>query len=795
MGRHFSYRGFAVPIWFGVAALCGSPEPSLLVSRVVEGPAGAYFTYPHANGFWPDGHTMVIACPEGRRTDFALFDPDSGKTTAVASLDGVKMYYGVSRSGILVTNANNSLVVIDLTKGSVSARVLWESMPPWRLSDLPDISEDGSTVLADFHDYSPPGLHQMRLFEVDGDNADGGRVLLEKPWLLNHTHRSPADPNWVLFSHEGRGVSDRMWAWHADIASQGRNIFNQQAPDGKGLFVGHELAMHHKPAALAVAFGNSPGSPRGLYEIGLAGGDDVTTAQLVRHLSSGAKDWHANISRDGRWAVVDTMGPSDDPGPIMPGWADKGGVSDVIAVNLTTGARRFLHRGTFLRRHPWHPHPHISPDGRWVIYNDAESQRVRALEIDPAALEAFLGAPAIPDKPVAAARSADKAPRLPWDMAQLARVPTTYDVSTGEVPPEEGMRALYFEGPRYRGERTRVFALMGLPEGASVESKVPGIVLVHGAGGTAFADWVKLWTSRGYAAIAFDHNGGLPVGKYSAWKRNPRGGPSRNDIDFLDRPLADQWMYHGVADTILAHSLLRSLPEVDADRIGITGISLGGVITSTVSGIDHRLKFAAPVYGCGHIADEVDDGSNFVGKKGTPEQRARWREIWDPANYLPLAPATLPVLWVNGTNDFAFTMRSWDLTIRDVPGATWRSLRVRMPHGHGGAGESPEEIHAFADSVVFGGKPLARVFAPRSDGSVVTVAFASDVPIRSAVLNYTRDIGPWQERLWESQPAEVGDGQVLAQLPKDTAVYFVSVVDERGLLVSSGHKVVGPETR
>jgi hypothetical protein len=34
--------------------------------------------------------------------------------------------------------------------------------------------------------------------------------------------------------------------------------------------------------------------------------------------------------------------------------------------------------------------------------------------------------------------------------------------------------------------------------------KVPGIVLLHGGGGTAFESWVKLWVDRGYAAIAID---------------------------------------------------------------------------------------------------------------------------------------------------------------------------------------------------------------------------------------------------------------------------------------------------
>jgi len=34
-------------------------------------------------------------------------------------------------------------------------------------------------------------------------------------------------------------------------------------------------------------------------------------------------------------------------------------------------------------------------------------------------------------------------------------------------------------------------------------------------------------------------------------------------------------MYHAHADTMLANSLLRALPEVDANKIGVMGVSWG----------------------------------------------------------------------------------------------------------------------------------------------------------------------------------------------------------------------------
>lgn len=71
------------------------------------------------------------------------------------------------------------------------------------------------------------------------------------------------------------------------------------------------------------------------------------------------------------------------------------------------------------------------------------------------------------------------------------------------LAPAPGISSVYFEGLPYEGKPTRVFAWIGVP-GISRKEMVPGIVLVHGGGGTAYHDWVKLWVERGYAALAID---------------------------------------------------------------------------------------------------------------------------------------------------------------------------------------------------------------------------------------------------------------------------------------------------
>ena len=82
------------------------------------------------------------------------------------------------------------------------------------------------------------------------------------------------------------------------------------------------------------------------------------------------------------------------------------------------------------------------------------------------------------------------------------------------------------------------------------------------------------------------------------------GPPGWGGFDQVDSPRADQWTYHAVADVILAHSLLRSLPEVDADRTGVTGISWGGYLTCIVAGVDADLNLPFQSMAAGFIGTQ-----------------------------------------------------------------------------------------------------------------------------------------------------------------------------------------------
>jgi len=282
-----------------------------------------------------------------------------------------------------------------------------------------------------------------------------------------------------------------------------------------------------------------------------------------------------------------------------------------------------------------------------------------------------------------------------WESVLERPSPAAYPSSvTGAV------ESVMLDGVDCAGKPTRFFAWCGLPKGADAAHKVPAMVLVHGGDGTAYDWWVKLWNDRGYAAIAMDTCGAVPVmdPQTKHWSRHAFSGPAGwGGFDTIGtQPETDQWTYHAVADVLLAHSFLRSLPGVDPERIGLTGISWGGYLTCIAAGVDPRFKWAMPVYGCGFYAD----GSEWAPQLRRMGARGEaWMKTWDASVYL--SGATCPFLWVSGTTDRFFKPLMLQKSAACVRGKSYFRIQPEMIHGHK-TGSRQEELFAFADHFAFG---------------------------------------------------------------------------------------------
>src|SRR5436190_14588419 len=75
-------------------------------------------------------------------------------------------------------------------------------------------------------------------------------------------------------------------------------------------------------------------------------------------------------------------------------------------------------------------------------------------------------------------------------------------------------------------------------------------------------------------------------------------------------------------------------------------------------------------------------------------QSGLWNLDFEPSKFV--GQAKMPVLFVNGTNDFAYPLDSYQKTYRLVKNHTL-CVTVNMPHGHQ-QGWAPVEIGRFVDS-------------------------------------------------------------------------------------------------
>ncbi len=387
-----------------------------------------------------------------------------------------------------------------------------------------------------------------------------------------------------------------------------------------------------------------------------------------------------------------------------------------------------------------------------------------------------------------------------WPIDRLQSEIPAFTIEDEAAP----IQSILYTGEPVDGKPTEVFAFYASPKtlGTYEEGqKVPGIVLIHGGGGTAFSDWVWLWAQRGYAAIAMDLSGRRPPtptyrpdGSKIPDANHPREERVRLEKAGLDHShlekfesigdgdRSNDWPFHAAANVMKAHTLLRSFSEVDPDKTAVTGISWGGYTTSLVASLDSRFKAAVPVYGCGFLHEGESVQKPSIDALG--DRREAWVASYDPGSHL--GKCTVPTLWVNGTHDKHYVLDSYAKSYGIVSGPRTIRIEPRMRHGHQ-PGWEPKEIGIFVDSLLIGGTPLPQVGEMTvNDAGTVTVAYESEIPLKAAVLHYTSDEGLRTERKWRTDPAVIGEGKVIAKgLPESANTWIMTLTDERDAMVSS----------
>lgn len=318
----------------------------------------------------------------------------------------------------------------------------------------------------------------------------------------------------------------------------------------------------------------------------------------------------------------------------------------------------------------------------------------------------------------------------------------------------------------------RVAAFYTFPEGGE---NLPAFVWAHGGGQRAERERGDYFARQGYAVLDINWGGreiveGIKIN--TDWGTlDPTQGPQfypgalrprvkldlepdEHTIDAVPSPRNGNWF-------LLTYAARRGLTfleqqaEVDGDKLGITGYSMGGNIT-VFSAIDPRIKAAIPmVGGTGGLTED------FPGLPGTA-QAARFPNTGlfaltnDRAAYWPHIQC--PVLILNATNDFHGIMERTYEGAHSLPHDQWRASYL-LHYNHSLSPEQWALTNRWFDHFLKGtGKPLpptpASEWEEDDDGiGTFTVRPEAIDRVASVEILYSHDPNP-RSRFWKTAPAD-----------------------------------------
>ena len=176
-----------------------------------------------------------------------------------------------------------------------------------------------------------------------------------------------------------------------------------------------------------------------------------------------------------------------------------------------------------------------------------------------------------------------------------------------ELASVEGLRKyhLWFESDA----TARVPGYLLLPDAAKFKGARPVVIALHGTGGSKdngqIASIVLKAAQAGFIGVAID-------GRYHGERVTPRA----DGIDAYDAAIAraftegkeHPFYYDTSWDVMRLVDYLVTRKDVDAARIGLTGISKGGIETYLTAAADPRIAAALPYIGVQSFKWELDNG-------------------------------------------------------------------------------------------------------------------------------------------------------------------------------------------
>ena len=146
---------------------------------------------------------------------------------------------------------------------------------------------------------------------------------------------------------------------------------------------------------------------------------------------------------------------------------------------------------------------------------------------------------------------------------------------------------------QFYSENTDMAGVLFLPDNLTASEARPGIVMCHGF--TAVKEVIlpeiaERLAQLGYVVLTFDYR-----------FLGASGGEPRRQIIPMRQ----------IEDIRNAVTFLQSQPEVNPDRLGLFGVSLGGANVSYAAGVEERVKATVSVCGIGDCGRWIRDACHF----------------------------------------------------------------------------------------------------------------------------------------------------------------------------------------
>jgi cephalosporin-C deacetylase-like acetyl esterase len=273
------------------------------------------------------------------------------------------------------------------------------------------------------------------------------------------------------------------------------------------------------------------------------------------------------------------------------------------------------------------------------------------------------------------------------------------DVETLKTWKEDGvtLRVVRYRIGIFKGQKAMMAAVYGFPESPS---KLPGLVQIHGGG--QYADYRAVLSNakRGYATISIAWAGRIAAPGYTvnkdgvalfwAGKTSDPGyrlttdwgaldayhAPCRNEknnfqtlapagwtLDAVESPRNNPWFLCTLGAR-RALTFLEAQSEVDPERLGVYGHSMGGKLTVLTTAADSRVKAAAP--SCGGVSDRTHVNPLYHAT------------ITDDQSLKHIAR---PIVFLSPANDFHGRIDDLQTALQEVRSPEWR-VTCSAHHSH-----------------------------------------------------------------------------------------------------------------